>query len=183
MHSGTNQQPSPAPSSSTLLPASRREEDRTAAARGAPSPVEPGRVPLEQVAVGSEGRAIEGAAKRRGEGKRRLIAALLGIQFLLALIALAVWVWTPDRPALPPLPTETAPLAGSGATYESALSIAQAQADAWLPGAVLLCAALWTMTISWSASVCSSVRPVRTASRSSRSSTPRAARSPSPSSA
>jgi hypothetical protein len=150
MHSGTNQQPSPAPSSSTLLPASRREEDRTAAAKGAPSPVEPGRVPPEQVVVGGEGRAIEGAAKRRGEGKRRLIAALLGIQFLLALIALAVWVWTPDRPALPPLPTETAPLAGSGATYESALSIAQAQADAWLPGAVLLNA---SMQVDWPWSV------------------------------
>src|SRR5215207_3059937 len=73
-----------------------------------------------------------------GEGKRRLIAALLGIQLLLAAIALVVWVWTPDRPALPPLPARTAPLVGSGATYESALPIAQAQAESWLPGAILL---------------------------------------------
>jgi hypothetical protein len=85
-----------------------------------------------------------------GEGNRRLIAALLGIQLLLAAIALAVWVWTPDRPALPPLPAGTAPLVGSGATYESALPIAQAQAEAWLPGAILLNA---SMQVDWPWSV------------------------------
>jgi hypothetical protein len=81
---------------------------------------------------------------------RRLIVALLGIQLLLAAVALGVWVWTPDRPALPPLPSGTAPLVGSGATYESALPIAQAQADAWLPGAVLFNA---SMQVDWPWSV------------------------------
>ena len=81
---------------------------------------------------------------------RRVIAVLLGIQLLLAAIALGVWVWTPDRPALPPLPAETAPLADSGATYESALPLAQAQADAWLPGAILLNA---SMQVDWPWSV------------------------------
>lgn len=78
--------------------------------------------------------------------RRGAIAALLGVQVLLAAIALGVWVWTPDRPALPPLPTETAPLAGGGATYESALPLAQTQADAWLPDAVLLNA---SMQVDW----------------------------------
>ena len=78
--------------------------------------------------------------------RRGLIGALLGIQVLLAVIALGVWVWTPDRPALPPRPTEVAPLVGSGATYESALPLAQTQADAWLPGAVLLNA---SMQVDW----------------------------------
>src|SRR5215204_1327892 len=81
---------------------------------------------------------------------RRAVAALLGIQLLLAAIALVVWVWTPDRPALPPLPTATAPLVGSGATYESALPIAQTQAAAWLPGAVLFNA---SMQVDWPWSV------------------------------
>ena len=84
------------------------------------------------------------------DGRQRAIAALLGTQVLLAAIALGVWVWTPDRPALPPLPTGSAPLAGSGATYESALPLAQAQADAWLPGAILLNA---SMQVDWPWSV------------------------------
>ena len=78
--------------------------------------------------------------------RRTLIAALLGIQLLLAAVALGVWIWTLDRPALPPLPTTTAPLVGTGASYESALPLAQAQADAWLPGAVLLNA---SMQVDW----------------------------------
>jgi hypothetical protein len=85
-----------------------------------------------------------------GEGRRKAIAVLLGVQVLLTVIALGVWVWTPDQPALPPLPAETAPLAGSGATYESALPLAQAQADAWLPGASLLNA---SMQVDWPWSV------------------------------
>ncbi len=75
---------------------------------------------------------------------------MLGIQILLAAIALGVWIWTPDRPALPPLPTENAPLDGEGATYESALPLAQALADSWLPGAVLLNA---SMQVDWPWSV------------------------------
>jgi hypothetical protein len=75
-----------------------------------------------------------------------LIAALLGVQVLLALVALGVWVWTPKAPALPPEPTTRAPLVGDGATYESALPLAQAQADAWLPGALLLNA---SMQVDW----------------------------------
>jgi hypothetical protein len=43
-----------------------------------------------------------------------------------------------------------APLAGNGATYESALPLAQAQADAWLPGATMLNAA---MQVDWPWSV------------------------------
>lgn len=76
-----------------------------------------------------------------------ILAALLGLQILLAAIALGVWVWTPEAPPLPPVPETTAPLAGNGATYESALPLARAQADAWLPDAVLLNAA---MQVDWS---------------------------------
>jgi hypothetical protein len=78
--------------------------------------------------------------------RRAVIGGLLALQVLLGVVALAVWVWTPDAPALPPLPAATAPLDGSGATYESALPLAQAQADAWLPGAVLLNA---SMQVDW----------------------------------
>lgn len=86
------------------------------------------------------------AGSRSWRSRRVVLGALLAIQVLLAVVALAVWVWTPDAPPLPPLPTATAPLAGSGATLESALSLAQAQADAWLPRAVLLNA---TMQVDW----------------------------------
>lgn len=81
---------------------------------------------------------------------RGAIAGLLGLQALLALVALGVWVWTPNAPALPPRPAERAPLAGDGATYESALPLAREQADAWLPGALLLNAAMqvdWPWTV------------------------------------
>jgi hypothetical protein len=78
--------------------------------------------------------------------RRVVIGALLAVQVLLALVALAVWIWTPNAPALPPVPTNTAPLVGSGATLESALPLAQSQADAWLPNAVLLNA---SMQVDW----------------------------------
>jgi hypothetical protein len=71
---------------------------------------------------------------------------LLVAQVVLALIALGVWIWTPDAPALPPIPGTTAPLDGSGATLESALPLAQTQARAWLPDAVLLNA---SMQVDW----------------------------------
>ena len=74
------------------------------------------------------------------------IASLFALQILLAALALVVWIWTPEAPSLPPFPGETAPLVGSGATYESALPLAQAQADDWLPGAVLLNA---SMQVDW----------------------------------
>ena len=79
-----------------------------------------------------------------------VLFALLALQILLAVVALAVWVWTPEAPPLPPRTDQTAPLVGTGATYESALPLAQAQADAWLPGAVLLNAAMqvdWPWTV------------------------------------
>lgn len=78
--------------------------------------------------------------------RKAIVFALLVLQFLLAAVALAVWVWTPEAPPLPPLPEENAPLVDTGATYESALPLAQAQADAWLPGAVLLNA---SMQVDW----------------------------------
>ena len=96
---------------------------------------------------------VEDGSTERMPSRRRshrtgrvVIGALLAVQALLGIIALAVWVWTPDAPALPPLPAATAPLDGSGATYESALPLAQAQADAWLPGALLLNA---SMQVDW----------------------------------
>jgi hypothetical protein len=84
-----------------------------------------------------------------GEGfrsRRLVIGGLLAVQALLAVIALWVWVWTPDAPPVPPIPKATAPLVGSRATLESALPLAEAQASAWLPGAVLLEA---TMQVDW----------------------------------
>src|SRR5687767_11766071 len=141
---GPDRQPSPAPSSPTPSatrgpgPSERGEGSTPASEPEFPSPGSTGE------GVGGEGRAVGGA------GRHRLIPALLGIQILLAAVALAVWVWTPDRPALPPLPGRTAPLVGSGATYESALAIAQAQAEAWLPGAILLNA---SMQVDWPWSV------------------------------
>ncbi len=98
----------------------------------------------EQAATPHEGAAASGP--RWWRTRRGLILALLASQLLLAAIALAVWVWTPDAPPLPPLPAAAAPLAGDGATYESALPLAQAQADAWLPGAILLNA---SMQVDW----------------------------------
>src|SRR3954454_9474687 len=77
---------------------------------------------------------------------RKTVVTLLAAQVALALIALGVWIWTPDAPALPPIPRTTAPLDGTGATLESALPLAQPQADAWLPDAVLLNA---SMQVDW----------------------------------
>jgi hypothetical protein len=88
----------------------------------------------------------EAGKTRPWRSRRNAIAALFALQALLAAIALWVWVWTPDAPALPPRPAIAAPLVGDGATYESALPLAQAQADAWLPGAVLLNA---SMQVDW----------------------------------
>jgi hypothetical protein len=102
--------------------------------------------PLERVPGEPGERPVDPAWRSR----RWLIAALLGVQLLLAAIGLGVWIWTPSAPALPPLPDATAPIDGDGATYESALTLAQAQADAWLPGATLLNAAMqvdWDWTV------------------------------------
>jgi hypothetical protein len=107
-----------------------------------------------EAAPGAESSARERAEPTSSRwpwrSRRGALIALLAVQLLLAAAALAVWVWTPDRPALPPPPDETAPLVGSGATYESALPLAQTQADAWLPGAVLLNA---SMQVDWPWSV------------------------------
>lgn len=84
--------------------------------------------------------------KPRGWLRRKTVITLLVAQVALALVALGVWIWTPDAPALPPIPRTTAPLDGSGATLESALPLAQSQADAWLPDAVLLNA---SMQVDW----------------------------------
>lgn len=86
------------------------------------------------------------AAAPSWRSRRWLLAALLVAQLLLATLVLGVWIWTPDAPALPPMPEATAPIAGEGATYESALPLAQAQADAWLSDARLLNA---SMQVDW----------------------------------
>src|SRR5215210_1822007 len=143
MLSGTERQSGPDPSSPTPGPEGTPPQVPDPSERGEGSQKPPLPSPTGE-GVGGEGLAVG------GEGKRRLIAALLGIQLLLAAIALVVWVWTPDRPALPPLPARTAPLVRSGATYESALPIAQAQAESWLPGAILLNA---SMQVDWPWSV------------------------------
>src|SRR5687767_5362526 len=142
MFSGTDRQSSPTSSSPTLDPQGTLTR--------APNPSEREEGSRKPPLLSPTGEGVGGEGKRWGVGRYKLIAALLGIQLLLAAIALAVWVWTPDRPALPPLPARTAPLAGSGATYESALPLAQSQADAWLPGAVLLNA---SMQVDWPWSV------------------------------
>jgi hypothetical protein len=90
--------------------------------------------------------AESNAGKPWWRTRRGVIVALLGVQVALAVLALGVWMWTPDAPALPPPATATAPLIDGGATYESALPLAQAQADAWLPGAALLNA---SMQVDW----------------------------------
>ena len=74
-----------------------------------------------------------------GEGsigcrKRRILLALLAIQVILIVAGLAYWYRTPTAPALPPLPSQPAPRINGGATYESALPIAQAQAVAGQAG-------------------------------------------------
>jgi hypothetical protein len=85
-------------------------------------------------------------ARRWWRTPRGLIGALLVVQVLLAVLALGISIWTPKAPPVPATPAATAPRSGSGATYESALPLAQAQADAWLPGAVLLNA---SMQVDW----------------------------------
>jgi hypothetical protein len=89
---------------------------------------------------------VDPTAMPRVWWSRRTVIVLLVVQVALALVALGVWIWTPDAPALPPIPRTTAPLDGSGATLESALPLAQAQADAWLPNASLLNA---SMQVDW----------------------------------
>lgn len=94
--------------------------------------------------------AAPGETDDRHRRLPRWLGALLLVQLLLVVLALAVWIWTPDAPPLPAETTNTAPLIDGGATIESALPLAQAQADAWLPGAVLLNASLqvdWPWTV------------------------------------
>jgi hypothetical protein len=103
--------------------------------------------PVGDLASGREAsQAADPTAMPRVWWSRRTVIVLLVIQVALAVVALGVWIWTPDAPALPPIPRTTAPLDGSGATLESALPLAQAQADAWLPDAVLLNA---SMQVDW----------------------------------
>lgn len=90
--------------------------------------------------------SVADESETRPSRLRRWLGVLLAVQVLLAVTALAVWIWTPDAPPLPPETRETARLVGGGATIESALPLAQAQADAWLPGATLLNA---SMQVDW----------------------------------
>ena len=85
-----------------------------------------------------------------GEGRRRILLALLAVQVALIVAGLVLWYRTPTAPALPSLPAQPAPRVNGGATYESALPVAQGQADAWLPEARLLNAAMqvdWDWTV------------------------------------
>ncbi len=82
--------------------------------------------------------------------RRRLLLALLAIQVILIVAGLVFWYRTPSAPALPPIAAQPASRVNGGATYESALPVAQAQADAWIPGARLLNAAMqvdWDWTV------------------------------------
>ncbi|MFT4040110.1 MAG: hypothetical protein QM692_18160 [Thermomicrobiales bacterium] len=86
----------------------------------------------------------------RSSRTRRILLALLAVQVALVIAALALWRLTPEAPAIPPLPANPAPRINGGATYESGLPVAQGQADAWLPGARLLNAAMqvdWDWTV------------------------------------
>ena len=81
---------------------------------------------------------------------RRILLSLLVAQVALVIAALALWRLTPAAPAIPPPPANPAPRINGGATYESGLPVAQGQADAWLPDARLLNAALqvdWDWTV------------------------------------
>jgi hypothetical protein len=72
------------------------------------------------------------------------------VQVALIVAGLVLWYRTPTAPALPSLPAQSAPRVNGGATYESALPVAQGQADAWLPEAQLLNAAMqvdWDWTV------------------------------------
>ncbi|MCA9863585.1 MAG: hypothetical protein KC432_11215, partial [Thermomicrobiales bacterium] len=95
----------------------------------------------------------EGSSPERsvpGEGRRRILLALLALQIALIVAGVVLWYRTPTAPPLPPLPGQPAPRVNDGATYESALPLAQGQADAWLPDARLLNAAMqvdWDWTV------------------------------------
>ncbi len=82
--------------------------------------------------------------------KRRILLALLVLQVALIVAGVVLWRRTPSAPALPAIAGQHAPRINGGATYESALPIAQGQADAWLLDARLLNAAMqvdWDWTV------------------------------------
>ncbi|HET6260877.1 MAG TPA: hypothetical protein VFG99_01405 [Chloroflexia bacterium] len=114
-----------------------------------------GEVGAEHVAaLGTESPSPEARERGWGEGnegrKRRILLALLALQIILIVAGFLYWYRTPTAPALPPFPGQPAARINGGATYESALPIAQDQADAWLPDARLLNAAMqvdWEWTV------------------------------------
>ena len=141
------------PSPPTPLPAARRgENDERLPDRDLALPSESD---LNPTTFGGESPSPAHRERGWGEGsigcrKRRILLALLAIQVILIVAGLAYWYRTPTAPALPPLPSQPAPRINGGATYESALPIAQAQADVWLPQARLLNAAMqvdWDWTV------------------------------------
>ena len=112
----------------------------------------PGADPHTEAAPGVESSSPAQRERVWGEGRRRFLLTLLTLQVILILVGLVYWYRTPTSPALPPVPDRPAPRINGGATYESGLPIAQAQADAWLPGARLLNAAMqvdWDWTVPY----------------------------------
>lgn len=77
-----------------------------------------------------------------GTPTRRAIGGLLALQVVLALTGLLVWALVPGAPLPAGLPPAAAALAPEPASIESASPVAGAAADAWLPDAGLMHAAL-----------------------------------------
>lgn len=119
--------------------------------RGETDGEQPGSAQGTETEPGTESPSPAHRERRWGEGrKRRILLSLLALQVVLIVVGVVFWYRTPTAPALPPLPGQSAPRVNGGATYESALPLAQGQADAWLPDARLLNAAMqvdWDWTV------------------------------------
>jgi hypothetical protein len=76
----------------------------------------------------------------------RWFPALLVVEVVLAALAFAIWLWTPEAPLPPPTPAPGAAPATLPATLESGLEVAWQQARAWRSDARLISA---TMQVDW----------------------------------
>ena len=77
---------------------------------------------------------------------RRWLLLLLAFQVVVAGLAFAVWIWTPNAPPTPSLPTAGLTPIARPASFESAFPLAWEQARAWNPDARLLSA---TLQVDW----------------------------------